>query len=69
MNVGIGAHADIGYHDGTFHVDVGASLGLGASVKVDVDVGGFIDNVADTAGKAIDAVTGAGKSLWKSIFG
>ena len=68
VNVGIGAHADIGYHDGTFHVDVGASLGLGASVKVDIDVGGFIDNVAEGAGKFVDSVKGFGKSLF-SLFG
>lgn len=69
VNVGIGAHADLGYHDGTLHVDIGASLGVGASVKVDVDVGGFVDNVAEKAGDVVDAVSGFGKSIWNSIFG
>ena len=68
VNVGIGAHADVGFHDGTLHVDIGASLGLGASVKVDVDVGGFIDNMAEGAGKLVDSVKGMGKSLF-SLFG
>ncbi|MBR6770725.1 MAG: hypothetical protein IKM28_05735 [Lachnospiraceae bacterium] len=46
VNVGIGAHADIGYKDGKLSVDIGASLGLGVSVDLDIDIGKAVDNVA-----------------------
>lgn len=41
LNFGVGAHADLGYRDGVFKVDLGASLGVGFSVDVEVDVGGL----------------------------
>jgi len=47
VNVGIGAHADAGYEDGVFSFSVGASLGIGASVAFEVDVGGTIDAIKD----------------------
>lgn len=58
VNVGIGAHADVGYRDGIFKVDIGASLGIGASVSidVDVDVGGMVDTISDTATAAWDGI-------------
>lgn len=56
LNFGIGAHADVGYDDGKFSLDVGASLGVGASVKLEVDVGGTIDMVADCAAEVTSAV-------------
>lgn len=63
LNFGIGAHADVGYDDGKFSMDIGASLGVGASVKLEVDVGGTIDMVADCAAEVTsavgDAVSGA----------
>lgn len=49
VNVGIGAHADVGYADGVFSLDIGASLGVGASIAFEVDVGGFVNTVADVA--------------------
>lgn len=55
VNFGIGAHADVGYRDGVFKCDVGASLGLGVSVDVEVDVGGMVDTVCDKAEAAWDA--------------
>ncbi len=56
VNFGIGAHADVGYRDGIFKVDIGASLGVGASVSLDVDVGGMVDTVCDTAEAAWDGI-------------
>lgn len=56
VNVGIGAHADVGYRDGIFKVDIGASLGIGASVSFDVDVGGMVDTISDTATAAWDGI-------------
>ncbi|MCX4267223.1 MAG: hypothetical protein OSJ62_00960 [Lachnospiraceae bacterium] len=45
VNFGIGAHAEFGYKDGKFSMDIGASLGLGGSVKLEVDIGGMVDAV------------------------
>ena len=65
VNVGIGAHADIGFKDGKFTADIGASLGVGFSLKIDVDVSGTIDSVCDVAksvmDKAGDFAQGAGE--------
>lgn len=49
LNFGIGAHADVGLRNGKFSVDVGASLGVGGSVKFEVDVSGTIDKVVEHA--------------------
>ena len=63
VNVGIGAHADVGYRDGVVKVDIGASLGVGASVALEVDVGGMVDTITDTATAAWEGV----KSGWKAF--
>lgn len=57
-NVGIGAHAEFGYKDGKFSMDIGASLGIGGSVKLEVDVSG-----------TVKAVSGAAKSAWNTFTG
>ncbi len=49
VNIGVGAHADIGFRDGKLKFDVGASLGIGFSVDLEIDVSGTIDAVADFA--------------------
>ncbi len=57
VNLGIGAHADFGYKDGVIKCDIGASLGIGASVAFEVDVGGMVDTAiehAEDIGKAIE---------------
>lgn len=64
VNYGIGAHADVGYRDGVFKVDVGASLGIGVSVGFEVDVGGMVNTVVDGATAALDAVADAWKKFW-----
>lgn len=56
VNVGIGAHADVGYRDGIFKVAIGASLGVGASLSVDVDIDGMINTVTDTAETAWNGI-------------
>lgn len=68
VNVGIGAHADIGYEDGVLKVDVGASLGLGVDGSFEVDVGGAIDNVKDFVNEKIDNFMGASESFFEGIF-
>lgn len=56
VNVGVGAHAKVGFKNGVFKVDIGASLGLGFSLKADINVGGMVNTVV---GKA--------KSAWKWV--
>lgn len=63
VNVGIGAHADVGYRNGIAKVDIGASLGIGASVSIEVDIGGMVDTISDTAEAAWDGI----KNGWKTF--
>jgi hypothetical protein len=67
VNVGIGAHADVGYHDGKFKADLGLSVGVGASVSIEVDVGGFVDNVVDKGKEVVGAIQDFGECLF-SLF-
>ncbi|MEG2814262.1 MAG: hypothetical protein RSA79_06645 [Oscillospiraceae bacterium] len=53
-NVGIGAHADFGYKDGKIKVDLGASLGVGASIGFEIDASKTIEAAQETAVKAWD---------------
>lgn len=63
LNYGIGAHANVGYQDGKLSVDIGATLGVGASVKLEVDVGGTVDAVCDGAKAAWEGA----KDAWGDI--
>lgn len=59
VNFGIGAHAKIGYEDGVFACDIGASLGLGGSVAFEVDTTEVVNAVVSGAkqvGKVTEAV-------------
>lgn len=60
VNFGIGAHANVGVHDGKISVDVGASLGPGVSIKLDIDVSGTVKAISQSADKV--------KSFLKKIF-
>ena len=64
LNYGIGAHADVGYKDGVFKVDIGATLGVGASVSLEVDIGGMVNTVADAAASAWDGIKSGWDSFW-----
>lgn len=57
LNYGVGVHADVGMHDGKISVDVGATLGVGASVKLEIDVSGTLDAIHDKAGEVWSEVT------------
>lgn len=56
VNLGLGAHANVGYKNGVFKFDVGASVGIGFSAGFEIDVGGIVNTVVDSA-----------KSAWKNI--
>ena len=65
VNVGIGAHADVGYKDGVFKLDIGASIGVGASVGLEIDVGGMVDSACDVAESAWNGLKdGFNKLKW-----
>lgn len=56
LNYGVGAHANIGYKDGKLSVDIGATLGVGGSVKLDIDVSDMVNAVAEDA-----------KNIWSGV--
>ncbi|MCR5556404.1 MAG: hypothetical protein K6F75_02455 [Butyrivibrio sp.] len=58
VQVGVGAHANIGYEEGKLSLDVGATLGVGASVKLEIDVS-----------KPVNAVCDGARAAWKWITG
>jgi hypothetical protein len=57
VKVGVGAHADIGYTDGKFKVDVGAAVGVGVDLGFEIDVGGTVDAVSSVCESVIDFFT------------
>lgn len=58
VKVGIGAHAEVGYTDGKFKVDIGAAVGVGVDIGFEVDVGG-----------TVDAIVGVATSVWEGVTG
>ena len=60
VNVGIGAHANVEIGDGKIACDIGASLGIGASIKFTIDYGGTVDAVKKAA-------KGMAESVWNKI--
>jgi hypothetical protein len=56
FNVGIGAHAEASFVKGVVKVDVGATLGFGASIGFEIDAGGMVN-----------ATYGAAKSVFNFL--
>nr|WP_308658181.1 hypothetical protein [uncultured Agathobacter sp.] len=52
----------MGYKDGVFKFDIGASIGLGVSVGSEVDIGGMVDTVCDAAESAWNGLEKGGKT-------
>lgn len=69
FQVGVGGHLDIGFQDGKFSLDIGACLGIGGSVKLDLDVSGTIDNIIDCAGNIGSAAADAYQTTTEFIEG
>lgn len=59
VNFGVGAHMDIGFDDGKLSLDLGASLGVGGSVKLNIDVSGALDKLDDVLDAASDVYCAA----------
>lgn len=57
VGYGIGAHANIEFSSGKLKYDVGVAMGLGASVKFEVDLGGIVSSVTDKAKAVWDYIT------------
>ena len=57
VGVGAGIHANAGFQDGKLSVDVGAYVGVGGSVSLEIDVSGTVEAVCDGAKAAWDTVT------------
>lgn len=56
VNIGVGAHANVEIGDGKIVCDIGASLGIGASISFSIDYGG-----------TVKAMQSAAKSVWDKI--
>lgn len=67
VNVGIGAHADVGFADGKLMLDIGASVGVGGSVALEIDVSGTVDAVCDNAEAIWDGVTDVAETAWDGV--
>lgn len=67
LKVGVGAHAEVGYTDGKFKVDIGAAVGVGFDLGLEVDVSGTVDAVTDFATDAWDGVTDAWDSATDAV--
>lgn len=65
VNFGVGAHANFGLVDGHFSVDIGASLGVGVGVKLDIDMSGTFNAAVDT----VNAISDAASSAWSTFTG
>lgn len=60
VNVGVGAHANVEVGGGKISCDIGASLGIGASVSFTIDYSGTVDAVKKAAKSAF-------KGAWKAL--
>ena len=58
VNVGVGAHANLEIGDGKIVCDIGASLGIGASISIAIDYGGTVDAIKDFANSTLDIAKG-----------
>ncbi|MGN0026795.1 MAG: hypothetical protein ACI33I_07330 [Clostridium sp.] len=63
VNFGIGAHADVGYKDGVFKFDIGASVGVGVQLGAEIDIGGMVATICDVPESAWDEI----KDGWNEI--
>jgi hypothetical protein len=63
VNFGIGAHANIGFKDGKFSFDIGATLGIGYNIAFQIDFGGMVNAVKGIAESAIKGITNLAESV------
>ncbi len=63
VTVGIGAHADIGYHDGVIKCDIGASLGIGVKLNVSIDISEGIETVSNLVNEGMNVIADVGEGV------
>lgn len=63
VNVGIGAHANVGFKEGKISLDIGASIGLGVSANLEIDISGTVDRVTTAVSDAVSALQDVGEAL------
>ena len=72
--IGVGAQADIGWKDGKLHCELGASLGIGFSLKFEVGlsedavnaVSDFALSAANGIGNTVDSISNAFSNFMNS---
>lgn len=67
VDVGVGAHANVGYKDGKIYVDAGASCGVGGSVSLEIDVSEKVDQVINTAQSVIKTFENYKPEDWQNL--
>lgn len=67
VGVGVGAHANVGYENGKIKLDVGAYVGVGGSVSLEIDVSKPVKAIANGAKEVGKAAVNAGKKIWSGI--
>ena len=67
VNFGLGAHFNIGYKDGKLYADLGASIGVGGSIAVEVDMSGTIKAVCDGAQSIYEGITEGAQEIGNAI--
>lgn len=67
VTVGIGAHGEIGYTDGRFTMEAGASLGVGVSFGLDIDIEGLMEGISAAAGEAWSQLSEAFAEGWEQF--
>ena len=63
VNIGIGVHGEVGYHDGVFVVDAGVAAGLGVTFKGEIDVSGLVDTVAEHSEQIVQGAKKVGEAV------
>ena len=54
VSVGIGVRGEVGYYDGKLVAEAGVVVGVGGSVRVELDIGKAVDNLAEGAQNMIE---------------
>lgn len=57
LKVGVGAHAEVGITDGKLKIDIGAAVGVGFDLGLEVDVSGVVDAVTDVSESILNGVS------------
>lgn len=63
VNIGIGVHGEVGYHDGVFVVDAGVAAGVGVTFKGEIDVSGIVDTVAEHGEQIVQGAKKVGEAV------